>query len=102
MIEQMIGEILIHLRTFFTNPMFLVPTVWVTFGCALSWFMLAAKKFQSLSSNDVEILWKSHKQFGRCIAKKFETVTKRKRIVGYKCQCGYEHKQQRPIINFGK
>ena len=100
-IEEILIEVLNHLKTFFTNPMFLVPTVWVTFGCAVSWIFLSAKKFQPLSSNDVETLWKSHKHFNQCKAKKFEKISKGKKIIGYKCNCGYEHKQKRPIINFG-
>jgi len=100
-IEDILVQILIHLKTFITNPMFLVPTVWVSFGCVASWFVLSAKKFQALSSNDVQTLWKSHKQFSQCKAKKFEKISKGEKIIGYRCTCGYEHKQRRPIINFG-
>ena len=81
MIEQLFGELLLHLKTFFTNPLFLVPTVWVSFGCVAAWFILSAKRFHSLSDNDVELLWKSHLQFSNCIAKKFETITKKKKII---------------------
>ena len=98
---MLIEEILVHLKTFFTNPMFLVPTVWVSFGCVISWFILSAKNYQQISPEEVDMLWKTHKQFSCCEAKEFEKITKGKKIVGYKCQCGYEHKQKRPIINFG-
>jgi len=89
------------LRTFLTNPLFLVPTVWVSFGCLASWFMLSAKKHQPISAEEIEILWKSHMQFSKCKGKKFEKIMKGKKLIGYKCQCGYEHQQRRPIINFG-
>ena len=47
------------------------------------------------------MLWKSHKHFNKCKAKNFEKISQGKKIIGYKCQCGYEHRQKRPIINFG-
>ena len=101
MIEEILAQVLNHLKTFLTNPLFLVPTVWVSFGCVFSWFILSAKKHQPVSDKEVEMLWKSHKQFSQCKAKKYEKITKGKTIIGYKCQCGYEHKQKRPIINIG-
>jgi hypothetical protein len=101
MVEEFFVQILGHLRTYFTNPLFLVPIVWVAFGIVASWFILSAKKHQPISISEVNMLWKSHKQFSQCKAKKFEEIIKGKKIIGYKCECGYEHKQKRPIINFG-
>lgn len=101
MIEEILVEILGHLRTFITNPMFLVPTVWVSFACVISWFILAAKKHQPISKKEVDMLWKSHKQFSQCKAKSYEEILSGNKIIGYRCQCGYEHRQKRPIINFG-
>ena len=97
----MIAQLVTNLKTYFTSPLFLVPTVWVSFGCVAAWFVLSAKKHQPISTTEVEMLWKSHKQFSKCKAKKFAKISKGKKIIGYKCQCGYEHKQKRPIINFG-
>jgi hypothetical protein len=101
LIEQILVEILDYLKTFLTNPLFLVPTVWVSFGCLASWFMLSAKKHQAISAEEIDVLWKSHKQFSKCNSKKFEKIMKGEKIIGYKCECGYEHQQKRPIINFG-
>jgi hypothetical protein len=101
LVAEMIAQLLTYLGTYLTNPLFLVPTVWVSFGCVVAWFILSAKKHQPLSDKEVQMLWKSHKHFGNCKAKKFETISERKKIIGYRCQCGYEHKQKRPIINFG-
>ena len=101
MVEEFFVEILSHLRTYFTSPLFLIPTVWITVGIVAAWFILSAKKHQAISANEVNMLWKSHKQFNKCKARKFEKIIKGKKIIGYKCECGYEHKQKRPIINFG-
>jgi hypothetical protein len=100
-IGQMVIEILNYLRMFFTNPLFLVPTVWVSFGCLAAWFMLSAKKHQAISPKELDLLWKSHKHFSKCKSKKFEKIMKGEKIIGYKCQCGYEHQQKRPLLNFG-
>ena len=94
-------QVLDHLGTYFSSPLFLVPVVWIGFGCIICWFILAAKKHQPISEKEVNHLWLSHKQFSQCKAKKYNKISKGKKIIGYKCQCGYEHKQKRPIINFG-
>jgi hypothetical protein len=88
-------------QSFFTNIEYLVPTVWVAFGCVVAWFLLSAKRIQEITINEAEILWKSHKQFNHCTAENFTKITKGKKLIGYVCQCGHEHKQERPIINFG-
>ena len=87
-------------QSFFSNIEYLVPTVWVTLGCAVAWFLLSAKRDREITKKEAEILWKSHKQFNHCSAKTFNEINKRKKIIGYLCQCGYEHRQQSPMINF--
>jgi hypothetical protein len=89
------------LETFFTNPEFLVPTLWVAFGCVIAWYMLSAKRYHSINPQELAMLWKTHKQFNLCDAEEFEPIVKGKKIVGYRCQCGHEHLQERPLINFG-
>jgi hypothetical protein len=88
------------LQTFFSNMEYLVPTVWVALGCTVAWFLLSAKKQHNMTTEEVEILWKSHKQFKQCTAKKYTEIKKEKHIIGYVCECGYEHEQERPLINF--
>ncbi len=89
------------IQTFFTRPEFLVPTLWVAFGCTLAWYLLSAQRWHAIDPEELKVLWKTHKQFNHCTAKKFEPIMKGKKIVGYKCQCGHKHLQKRPIINFG-
>ena len=94
-------EIFSIFQSFFSNIEFLVPTMWVALGCTAAWFLLSAKKTQTIPLEEVEILWKSHKQFMQCTAKKFTELKKGKGTIGYVCNCGHTHKQERPIINFG-
>ena len=86
-------------QSFISNMEFLVPTVWVALGCAVAWFILSANREQEITKKDVELLWKSHKQFHHCSAKAFNEINKGKKIIGYLCQCGHEHTQKRPMIN---
>jgi hypothetical protein len=88
------------IQTFFTRPEFLVPTLWVTFGCTLAWSLLSAQRWHAIDPDELTVLWETHKQFNCCTAKKFEPILKGKKIVGYKCQCGHQHLQKRPIVNF--
>ena len=88
-------------QSFFSNAEYLVPTVWVALGCNVAWFLLSAKRNQEITKKEAEMLWKSHKYFKQCLANKFTEINKGKKIIGYVCQCGHEHKQERPMINFG-
>ena len=84
-----------------SHPEFLVPTMWVALGCTIAWYLLSAKRWHAISRTELQMLWKTHKQFTRCTSEGFEPIRKGKKIVGYKCQCGHEHIQEKPLINFG-
>ena len=88
-------------QSFLDHPEFLVPTVWVTFGCTLAWYLLSAKRYHAITGHEVQMLWETHKQFNHCTANGFEPIHKGKKLVGYKCECGHKHLQERPLINFG-
>jgi hypothetical protein len=90
------------IQSIFSNSPYLVPTIWVTLGCAVAWFLLSAKTNQEITEEEAEMLWKTHKQFKHCSAETFIEINKGKKLIGYICQCGHEHKQERPIINFGR
>lgn len=98
----MIQSVLSIFQSFFSNAQYLVPTLWVALGCAVAWFVLSAKTDKEITEEEAEILWKSHKQFAHCSAKKFVKIKRGKKLIGYTCQCGHQKKQERPIINFGK
>jgi len=97
----MLQSLFSAVQSFFTHPEFLVPTLWVTLGCTIAWYLLSAKKYHAITIEELQMLWKTHKQFNHCTAKEFEPIHKGKKLVGYKCQCGYKHLQKRPLVNFG-
>ena len=98
----MMEPVLNIIQSIFSNSEYLVPTMWVALGCAVAWFLLSAKREQEITEEEAEMLWKAHKQFNHCSAETFSEITKGKKLIGYICQCGHEHKQERPIINFGR
>jgi len=87
--QQIFDTLFSGIQTFFTGPDFLVPTFWIAFGCTLAWYLLSAQRWNVIDPEEMNVLWKTHKQFNRCTVKKFEPIMKGKKIVGYSCQCGY-------------
>ena len=96
----MLDSIFSIFQSFFANPEFLVPTVWVALGCAVAWFLLSAKYTKNLTEKEVNILWKSHKQFNHCNAETFTEITKRKKNNRYILQWRKKTKKQSPINKF--
>jgi len=80
----------------------LVIALWGIFGCYFAWFAFSAKKIQGITTGDAYVLWKAHKQFAKCKALECVQVVRGKKLVGFKCECGYEYIQKKPILNFGK
>jgi hypothetical protein len=80
----------------------LVISLWVTFGCYFVWFAFSAKNIQGITIGDAYVLWKAHKQFSHCKALECVQIVRGKRLVGFKCECGYEYIQKKPILNFVK
>ena len=97
----MIEAIIFAIQSFFSHPEFLVPTMWVAFGCTLAWFLLSAKRHHTIDKEELEMLWKTHKQFNNCKANVYEPIMKGDKIIGYMCECGHRHLQHRPLVNFG-
>jgi hypothetical protein len=66
------------------------------------WFAFSAKKIQEITTGDAYVLWKAHKQFAKCKALECIEISSGKKLVGFRCECGYEYIQKKPILNFGK
>jgi hypothetical protein len=75
----------------------LVLATWVGLGAYIIWFFTSAKDYAALTSRETTILWKLHKKQTNCSSTKFETVRRKNRIVGFRCDCGYKYLSKRPI-----
>lgn len=71
---------------------------WFVFGAYSFWFFFKAKTFQPLTLDDLALTWKLHKQQTGCKASCIHSLlTKNDKVVGFKCNCGYEFLQKRLI-----
>lgn len=77
----------------------LIPGLALCFGFYVTWLLLSANRVVPIPREDLEILWKLHKQETGCEATELREIVKRNKIVGFKCECGYKHCQKKPIIN---
>lgn len=75
---------------------------WFIFGAYSFWFFARAKKLESLTLDDLVILWKIHKQQAGCnvpLSKVKPIVNNRSNeFSGFKCECGYKYMSKRPIV----
>ena len=76
----------------------LMTGLWLSVAVYSSWFLFGAKTHQPLNLDDLALQWKLHKQKTGCNAKLLHSMIKKNdKIVGFKCECGYEFYQKRLI-----
>ncbi len=67
-------------------------------GAYSVWYIFKAKTYQSMTLDDLALMWKAHKQKTGCNASYIETLLlKNNEVVGYKCSCGKSYYQKRLI-----
>ena len=76
----------------------LIPGLALGFGFYVAYIFLSARHIVPMTPNEVETLWKFHKQTRCCDAKSWTKITKKKKLIGYECDCGYKHIQKKPLI----
>jgi len=70
----------------------------VAFGAYCYWYFFVAKTVQPLKRSEVDLMWKLHKKQAECAGSRIKDLLRDKGgIVGFRCECGYEFKQQRLI-----
>ena len=63
------------------------------------WYFFGAKTIQPLSLDALAITWKLHKKQTGCTASQLNTIlVKKNKVVGFKCDCGYNYMQKRLIV----
>jgi hypothetical protein len=83
-----------------TPPPLTVSITWACFAAYALWFFVIAKRNVPMTSDEVRMLWKIHKQTTNCPQKKWQPIAQRNgKITGFKCDCGYIHQQKRHIIS---
>jgi len=71
---------------------------WLILGTYSLWYFFKAETFQPLTLDNLALTWKLHKQQTGCTASRIHSLlTKNDKVVGFKCDCGYEFLQKRLI-----
>ena len=87
MLELLIGNI------------WIVAGLWIALGAYMLWYFFKAKTIQPLTMDALAITWKVHKKQTGCTASHVNTIlVKENKIVGFKCECGYNYMQKRLIV----
>lgn len=72
--------------------------VWFLLGAYTFWFVSRAKTFQPLTLDELALAWRLHKREAKCKASQIhDLLVRNNKVVGFKCGCGYEFLQKRPI-----
>lgn len=72
--------------------------VWFLLGGYAFWFLSKAKTYQPITLDELACAWKLHKREAGCNASQIhDLLIKKDQVVGFKCDCGYEWLQKRPI-----
>jgi len=80
----------------------LMGVLWFVLGGYSFWLITRAKRSQSLTLDELVILWRIHKQQARCNA----PLSRVKPIIdprsnefsGFKCECGYQYLSKRLVL----
>jgi hypothetical protein len=71
---------------------------WLALVVYCFWYFFKAKTFQPLNLDDLALTWRLHKQQTGCTASRLHSLLARNnKVVGFKCECGYEFQQKRLI-----
>ncbi len=72
--------------------------LWILLVGYCVWFLVLAKTYQNVSLGDLAMRWKIHKANSRCTHSGIQALIKKKStIIGFRCGCGFEFRQQRLV-----
>ena len=77
----------------------LIPGLALCFGLYIVYILLSARNVVSMTSEEIDTLWKFHKQTKCCKAETWHEITKKNKLIGYECECGFKQIQKKPLIN---
>ena len=79
----------------------LIPGLALCFGFYIAYVLLSARNVVPMTSEEIDTLWKFHKQTKCCKAETWHEITKKKKVIGYECECGFKHIQKKPLVTLG-
>ncbi len=82
-----------------TNNLWLVmPSSWACLTVYAAWYFTRVKSYSAITPMEAKQLWIIHRHDTNCHGKRWRQVKKEKTTIGFECECGYKHVQQKPII----
>ena len=77
----------------------LIPGLALCLGFYIAYLLLSARNVVPMSREEAETLWKFHKQKTGCNAETWREITKKKKLIGFECECGFKHIQKKPLVS---
>ncbi len=60
------------------------------------WYVFVGKTLQPVTTEQIDLMWRLHKTQSGCKGSRItDLLSYKEKVVGYKCECGYEFKQKR-------
>ena len=88
------------LESFFDSGV-LIPGLALCFGFYIAYLLLSARNVVPMTKEEAETLWKFHKQKLCCQAEQWYEITKKNKLVGFECDCGFKQIQKKHLITVG-
>ena len=79
----------------------LIPGLALCFGFYVAYVLLSARHVVPLTEKEAETIWKFHRQSTCCKAEAWNEITKKQKLIGFECECGYRHVQKKPVVTVG-
>jgi hypothetical protein len=86
------------MEVFISNLYIIVPAFWACFTVYILWYVTKAKHYSAITPIEARQLWTIHKQNTNCNGRKWRQIRRGDDTIGFQCECGYRHVQQRPIV----
>jgi len=79
----------------------LIPGLALCFGFYIAYLLLSARHVVPMTLEEAETLWKFHRQKTCCKAETWREITKKKKLIGFECECGFRSIQKKPLVTVG-
>jgi len=86
------------MEIFIPNLWVLTPTLWLCFASYITWYITKAKHYSPITQTEAKQLWKIHRRNMNCNGRKWRQIKCGGKTVGFQCECGHKHIQERPIV----
>jgi len=74
----------------------LVVASLIAFATYFCWYAFVGKTLQPITNEEADLTWRLHKKNSGCKGSRItDMLSYRGKVIGFRCDCGYEFKQKR-------